>query len=80
METLSNSTVEPLLAWMPAWPEPMSKVVVVGAITWVPLTERDIVTVPDPVPVTCRRIVFQAPVVILALPVATLWKAPPPLS
>lgn len=80
METLSNSTVAPLLAWIPAWPEPMSKLAVVGAMTWVPLTERDMVTVPEPVPVTWKSRVAQVPAVILALPVATLWKPVPPLS
>jgi hypothetical protein len=80
MDTLSNSTVAPLLAWIPACPDPMLKVVVAGATTCVPLTERERVTAPDPVPVTWKRMVFQAPVAILALPVATLWKAPPPLS
>jgi len=80
METLSNSTVEPLLACTPAWPEPMSKLAVVGAMTWVPLTERDIVTVPDPVPVTWKSKVAQVPLVMLALPMATLWKPVPPLS
>jgi hypothetical protein len=56
----------------------MEKVVVVGAIAWVPLTERDIVTVP--VPVTWKRIRYQVPALMVKLPVATLWNPVPPLS
>ncbi len=79
METLSNSTVEPLLAWSPAWPEPMEKVVVVGAITWVPLMERERVTA-APVPVTWNRTVYQVPALMVKFPVATGVKVLSPRS
>ena len=77
METLSNSTVEPLLDWTPACPVLISKAVAVGAMTWVPLTDRERVTGPDPVTWNWR--VFQTPAVMVALPVATVVKVPVPL-
>lgn len=79
METLVNSTVEPLLTWRPAWPVPMEKVVVVGAITWVPLMERERVTA-APVPVTWNRTVYQVPALRVKLPVATVVKVLSPKS
>jgi hypothetical protein len=65
METLSNSAEEELLDWRPAWPEPILKAVVVGATTEVPSMERDRVTLPEPVPVTWNRTVYQTLLLML---------------
>ncbi len=78
METLSNRTVPPLFTWRPAKPEPMEKFEAVGAITWVPLIERDKVAV-VPEPATWNRTVYQVPAVMVKLAVATFWKVAVPL-
>ena len=75
-----NSTVELLLAWIPAWPDPMLKEVAVGAITWVPLMESDRFTLLLPVPVTWNSTVYQVLALMVKLAWADWWKPLPPLS
>ena len=79
MEILSYSTVEVLSVWRPAWPDPMAKLAVVGAITWVPLMETAMVAA-VPVPVTWNRTVYQVLALMVKLPMATVWKVAVPLS
>lgn len=79
MEILSYSTVEVLSVWRPAWPDPMAKLAVVGAITWVPLMETAMVAA-VPVPVTWNRTVYQVLALMVKLAWDDWWKPLPPLS
>ena len=71
METLSNSTVLPLLAWSPPCPVAMAKAVVVETAR-LPLIHNFKVTAPEPV-VTSNFAVNHVFAAMVALPVATAW-------
>jgi hypothetical protein len=57
----------------------MAKLEAVGTITWVPLMERaNVAVVPEPT--TWNRTVYQVPVAMVKLAVATFWKVLVPKS